>query len=511
MKKVLYLVTMLLVVVLFGCSRRADSTDIELASIRIPLVPVTVTPIPTVTPSSAPTSAPSPTLRPTNTPLPTATSTPSPTPLPTDTPIPTPTSTPIPTPTNTPTPRPTNTPTPKPTNTPTPRPTSTPTPRPTNTPSPTNTPTPSPTPLPTPTPVPTPVPTPTSGAVAQRGGTGSAPTPTSLEIRMDYPSYANYKPAAYADVPGTKARLSEFEYLRPAPGHTKEKIVKLLYDSRVVVMDSWVSEYNETWYKVAVVLNGITYYGWLQASSTNLGTAPTPTPRRTPLVKEGIDYSAPYGPDRDGDDIYVVVLDPGHGANWVGGVSKGMPEKDANLAVAKACRDYLEANYGNVRVYLTRTGDWVYDTVSDIDDLEYRVRFAQEKQADILVCIHFDAGSGGLAGAEGIFPRKANVAARSKTLASYILRELEALGIDNLGTMARRSERSRYSYPNGSFMDGYLINRLCAESGIVNAIIEHAHIDNTYDYNNFIGKAGMLQKIGEADAKAIAEYMNLFD
>ncbi len=305
--------------------------------------------------------------------------------------------------------------------------------------------------------------------------------------------------------------MSEFDYLRPAPGRTQPKIVKLLYDSRVVVTDSWVSEYNETWYKVAVVLRDITYYGWVQASSTNIGTAPTPTPYRTQLVKAGMDFSSPYGADKDGDDIFVVVLDPGHGANWPGGVSKGIPEKTANLEVAIACKDYLEANYGNVRVYLTRTGDWVYDTLSDIDDLEYRVRFAQEKNADILVCIHFDAGNGKLSGAEGIYPVKSNVAAQSKTLASYILRELEALGIENLETMHRRSERSRYSYPNGAFMDGYLINRLCAEKGIVNTIIEHAHIDNTYDYNNFIGKAGMLEKIGEADAKAIAAFLHLYD
>ena len=58
------------------------------------------------------------------------------------------------------------------------------------------------------------------------------------------------------------------------------------------------------------------------------------------------------------DDDVVIVLDPGHG-----GVDSGTKyehddveiwESNLNLAIAKACRDCLEENYGNVRVYLTR-------------------------------------------------------------------------------------------------------------------------------------------------------------
>ena len=157
-----------------------------------------------------------------------------------------------------------------------------------------------------------------------------------------YPDYANYKPSAYASIMGTRSRLNEDEYLRPQPGRTQPKIVKLLYNSKLVVMEDYVSEYNEVWYRVAVVLNGITYYGYLQAAAVDLGTVPTPTPARVQLTKDGVDYSYHYDVDKNNDGTYVVVLDPGHGGIYPGAVHFGTNEKDINLVVAKACKAYLD-------------------------------------------------------------------------------------------------------------------------------------------------------------------------
>jgi len=282
----------------------------------------------------------------------------------------------------------------------------------------------------------------------------------------------------------------------------------LKYRSVFKVVDTWVSEYNETWYRVAVILQDKLYYGYLQASSTDLGDTRT-NPPKTRLIKNGVSYNTHYGADRNGDGIYVVVLDPGHGGKYSGATFRGTTEKSINLSVANACKYYLETMYENVVVYLTRTGDYEFDSGSDVDDLEYRVLAARNYGADIVVSLHFDAYDGRVAGAEGIVPRKNTVAARSKSLASFILRELEGLGIENLETMTRQSDRSRYSYPNGEYMDAYLINRLSAESGIVSCIIENAHIDNTHDYYNFITRDGGLREIGEADARGIAEFLQL--
>ena len=58
-------------------------------------------------------------------------------------------------------------------------------------------------------------------------------------------------------------------------------------------------------------------------------------------------------------------------------------------------------------------------------------------------------------------------------------------------------------------MDGYLINRLAAESGIVNCIIEHAQMDNEQDFYDFCDTDEKLTKLGIADAMGIATYLEL--
>ena len=61
-----------------------------------------------------------------------------------------------------------------------------------------------------------------------------------------------------------------------------------------------------------------------------------------------------------GEDV-VIVLDPGHGGYSSGTtrVYDGVEiwESDLTLKISIACRDYLEENYENVRVYMTRETD----------------------------------------------------------------------------------------------------------------------------------------------------------
>ena len=63
-----------------------------------------------------------------------------------------------------------------------------------------------------------------------------------------------------------------------------------------------------------------------------------------------------------GEDV-VIVLDPGHGGMDSGTVEKydGVEvwESELNLQIAGYCRDYLEENYENVQVYLTRESDFL--------------------------------------------------------------------------------------------------------------------------------------------------------
>lgn len=76
----------------------------------------------------------------------------------------------------------------------------------------------------------------------------------------------------------------------------------------------------------------------------------------------------------------VIVVDPGHGGNEIGAVSKdGTREKDINLQLSKRLKKELEK--GGARVYLTRKRDKYVD-------LYDRVDFAKEKEALILISMH---------------------------------------------------------------------------------------------------------------------------
>ena len=470
---------------------------------------------PTDVPASTDTPTPVDTMTPTMTPEPTATETPAPEPTATNTP------TPEPTPTNTPTPKPTNTPTPEPTatNTPTPKPTKTPTPKPTKTPTPeptaTNTPTPKPTKTPTPVPSDTPTPkAPTPSEVTPKPSEAvKTPTPTGSKTPTasgeKIPTPPTKTSSDYPNVEGRRGVLNETEYLRPGAGRVYAREIKLTTSSKIVVVETIKSEFNEIWYKAATLIDGKVVYGYLQAAAVDLDTETPKTYKNSSLTKVGIgDLTMKHGKDRDEDGVYVVVLDPGHGKQFSGAYHSGTSEHTMTLKVAKYCKEYLESTYENVKVYLTRTDENCLDMNSDIDDLERRVRYAKKKGADILVSLHFDAFSGSVRGAEGLIPHEKKYE-KCKALASQILDKLDDLGIQNLGCMTRISERSRYSYPDGAKMDAYLINRLGIESGIVTCIIEHAHMDNKKDFDEFCSTDSKLKKLGIADAEGIASYLGL--
>ena len=55
--------------------------------------------------------------------------------------------------------------------------------------------------------------------------------------------------------------------------------------------------------------------------------------------------------------VTVIVIDPGHGGGYTGATYNKVVEKDLTLKTAQFARDYLEDNYENVEVYLTREED----------------------------------------------------------------------------------------------------------------------------------------------------------
>lgn len=125
----------------------------------------------------------------------------------------------------------------------------------------------------------------------------------------------------------------------------------------------------------------------------------------------------------------IIVLDPGHGGIYSGGVHYGFRESDINLSVALKLRKKL-ARLG-AKVIMTRTRDVsLAPEGSTLDaDLQARVDVAKNSSADIFVSLHVDdVPNINLEGVASYFPE-----GRSSGLASAIQTSLvnEICPVDN--------------------------------------------------------------------------------
>ena len=194
----------------------------------------------------------------------------------------------------------------------------------------------------------------------------------------------------------------------------------------------------------------------------------------------------------------VIVLDPGHGGAELGAVKPPFAEGIMTLYLAQQIQAYL-ANYDNVEVCLTRTGD----TELSLKD---RVDYAKSVNADFFVCLHFNA-SGSIPNKYGsevyvsidptLFPREA-------FFAQTELNELHALGLNVRGIKYRVGENGDY----------YGITRRATAYGMESALIEHCFLDSAPD-RAFLGNGDStamlfsLQTLAFADADAIAKHLQL--
>jgi N-acetylmuramoyl-L-alanine amidase len=128
------------------------------------------------------------------------------------------------------------------------------------------------------------------------------------------------------------------------------------------------------------------------AIDNHLPRAPLPSPPPQAEGREGV--AQRDGGETPTDPRPLVILDPGHGGIDPGTrAPNGDVEKDIVLEFASALRAKLEA-LGKYRVMMTRTDDTFVE-------LSQRVRFARQRQAQLLISIHCDALARGEGEAEG--------------------------------------------------------------------------------------------------------------
>lgn len=202
----------------------------------------------------------------------------------------------------------------------------------------------------------------------------------------------------------------------------------------------------------------------------------------------------------------IIVLDPGHGGRFAGAVNGDFVERDLNLKLANYVRNYLLEHFTGVTVYLTREED-VSLSSDSIEDLALRADFAKDKNADVLISIHFNASDAHTAhGATVYITRDAELKPASERLGKSILKQLVSLGLRDRGVQTKNS--ADHFDEDGNPLDYYGVNRRCTERRLMGLIIEHCFMDSEEDYEFYSSEEG-LKELAEADAVGIANYYNL--
>lgn len=188
----------------------------------------------------------------------------------------------------------------------------------------------------------------------------------------------------------------------------------------------------------------------------------------------------------------VVIIDPGHGGENEGAIYGGYIEKTLTLNTALAMKEELE-KYQGVEVYLTRESD------TDLD-LDERAEFAEEKNADILLSLHYNMSEyHKLYGAECYVSAFGSYYAIGKDFSDIEMELLTDEGLYDRGVKTRLNSRGT---------DYYGIIRSGTAKKIPTVIIEHCHLDQEND-KPYIDHNTWPQKYGVIDATAVAKYFGL--
>ena len=190
----------------------------------------------------------------------------------------------------------------------------------------------------------------------------------------------------------------------------------------------------------------------------------------------------------------VICIDPGHGGENGGAMYNGLWEKDLTVQIANAMYQELSL-YDGVTVVMTRT--------ADVDlSLEQRAQIAAGAGADFLYSIHLNASpSHNLFGSEVWVSGYGNHYAKGMSFGNIVLQQLSAdVGVYPRGVKTKLRENG-----NGDY---YGVIHQARRLGVTAAIIEHCHMDEAHD-NEFYRGEGALERLGKADATAVAKYYGL--
>ena len=193
---------------------------------------------------------------------------------------------------------------------------------------------------------------------------------------------------------------------------------------------------------------------------------------------------------------YIVVLDPGHGGEALGGQTEEYIEQEINLITAHAMYDRL-CQYEGITVYLT------HDEIGEVDiSRTDRAKIAVEYDADYLISLHYNMSANhNLYGTEVWTSAFGSEYSFGQTIGTIITNDLSSeFGLFNRGVKVRLNNKRD---------DYYGIIQLCRKEGIPSIIIEHCHLDSEKDRAVLGSISDIFVKFGEKDADAVAKYLRL--
>lgn len=197
----------------------------------------------------------------------------------------------------------------------------------------------------------------------------------------------------------------------------------------------------------------------------------------------------------------VVVIDPGHTANYNKGAAAGYYEGNMTLDLAKRLKAALE-KYGAV-VHLTRTAG------QENPALAARGKMAITKQANLFLSLHSDASGNAATSCVTVIrslrrPASADI---GKKLAAAICGKMGTKPSTYAGAAGGVWTRA---YPGYTNLDYYGVIRAAVGTGSVcdAFLIEHGMHTNPKDCA-FLDSAANRQVLAEAEAEVIAQHYGL--
>lgn len=179
-----------------------------------------------------------------------------------------------------------------------------------------------------------------------------------------------------------------------------------------------------------------------------------------------------------------VFINAGHGGRDSGAVGFVI-EKNVNLIMAKAAKEYLEKN--NVEVYMHE--DDLNDKSQSSTDV---INACESFKPDIAIDCHANAGGG-----KG-FEIYKGISGLGDKLAQYIEDEVKKIGQNSRGIKTRKGSNGRDYY--------YFIRQTSCPA----VICEAAFVDNKADAE-MLDTEAECKKFGEAYARGILRYFNIKD